>query len=149
MAKSSFFSDIPLKRPSISIEIEKSEEKKENILAKEFLGYLLSVPNKAKLAHLRVKGIGAYAAHVALGEFYDSFADLTDELIEVYQGMYGIQDLAIPGTSFMEPIDALKGCREYIESMRYKACEASHLQNIVDELVALTDRTLYKLENLK
>jgi len=149
MAKSSFFSDIPLKRPSISIEIEKSEEKKENVLAKEFLGYLLSVPNKAKLAHLRVKGIGAYAAHVTLGEFYDSFSDLTDELIEVYQGMYGIQELAIPGTSFMEPIDALKGCREYIQSMRYKACEASHLQNIVDELVALTDRTLYKLENLK
>ena len=143
MAKSSFMKPIPTDLFKVE------EERKENILAKEFLGYLLSVPNKAKLAHLRVRGIGSYAAHVTLGEFYDSFAELTDELIEVYQGMYGIQDLAIPGTSFMEPLDALKGCREYIQSMRYKACEASHLQNIVDELVALTDRTLYKLENLK
>jgi hypothetical protein len=49
----------------------------------------------------------------------------------------------------MEPVDALKGCREYIQSMRYKVCDESHLQNIIDELVALTDRTLYKLENLR
>lgn len=149
MAKSSFLdSSKPLFSKPISMSMSMDKEES-NPLAKEFLGYLLSVPNKAKLAHLRVKGIGAYAAHVALGEFYDSFADLTDELIEVYQGMYGVQELAIPGTSFMEPVDALKGCREYIQSMRYKACEASHLQNIVDELVAVTDRTIYKLENLK
>jgi hypothetical protein len=148
MAKSNFLdSSKPLFSKPISLSMD--DNKQQNPLAKEFLGYLLSVPNKAKLAHLRVKGIGAFAAHMALGEFYDSFADKADELIEVYQGMYGVQDLAIPGTSFMDPIDALTGCREYIQSMRYKACEASHLQNIIDEMIALTDRTIYKLENLK
>ena len=148
MAKSNILdSSKPLFSKPISLSMD--DNKQQNPLAKEFLGYLLSVPNKAKLAHLRVKGIGAFAAHMALGEFYDSFADKADELIEVYQGMHGVQDLAIPGTSFMDPIDALTGCREYIQSMRYKACEASHLQNIIDEMIALTDRTIYKLENLK
>jgi hypothetical protein len=143
MAKSSFMKPIP----SNLFKIE--EDIKEHLIAKEFFGYLLSVPNKAKLAHLKVSGIGAFAAHTTLGEFYDSFAEKTDELIEVYQGMYGIQDIAIPGASFMEPVEALKGCREYIDSIRYKVCDESHIQNIIDELMSITDRTIYKLQNLK
>lgn len=117
--------------------------------AKEYLSYLLAVPNKAKLAHLKVSGPGAYAAHNTLGEFYDSFAELADELIEVYQGIYGIQDLNVPSVEYKDAVEALEECRSYIQGSRYEVCKESHLQNIVDELVALIDRTLYKLENLK
>ena len=115
----------------------------------EYLSYLLAVPNKAKLAYLKVSGPGAYATHIVLGEFYDSFVELADELIEVYQGIHGIQELSIAAIEYKEPLEALDECRAYIQGGRYEACKESHLQNIVDELVALIDRTIYKLENLK
>lgn len=149
MAKSSFFSDIPLKRPSISIEIEKSEEKKETAFAPQFLGYLFSVRDQAHLAHLRVSGIGAFSAHMALGDFYSGLTDLVDELTEVYQGMYGIVPITIPGSTYVDGLTLLKGCREYVDQNRMKFCDESHIQNIIDEVVALIDRTIYKLENLK
>ena len=37
--------------------------------------------------HLRVTGDGSYAAHKALGEFYDGLHGHTDTLIEGYQGV--------------------------------------------------------------
>jgi len=36
--------------------------------------------------HLKVKGDGSYAAHKALGNFYDGLHDFADTLIEGYQG---------------------------------------------------------------
>jgi len=149
MAKSSFFGDIPIKRSSISIEIEKSEEKKETSYAPQFLGYLFSVRDQAHLAHLRVSGIGAFSAHMALGEFYSGLTEFIDELTEVYQGMYGIIPITIPGSTYVDGLTLVKGCREYIDQNRMKFCDESHIQNIIDEIVALIDRTIYKLENLK
>jgi len=149
MAKTSFLSEIPLKRPSISFDIEKSEEKKETSYAPQFLGYLFSVRDQAHLAHLRVSGIGAFAAHSSLGAFYEGLTDLVDELTEVYQGMYGIIPISIPGSTYVDGLTLVKGCREYVEQNRMKFCDESHIQNIIDEIVALIDRTIYKLENLK
>ena len=41
--------------------------------------------------HLQVKGdMGSYAAHVALGAYYEGIQDLVDTLVEVYQGQYEI-----------------------------------------------------------
>jgi DNA-binding ferritin-like protein len=37
--------------------------------------------------HLQVKGEGSYAAHKALGEFYDGLHGHADTLIEGYQGV--------------------------------------------------------------
>jgi DNA-binding ferritin-like protein len=36
--------------------------------------------------HLKIKGDGSYAAHKALGDFYDGLHDFADTLIEGYQG---------------------------------------------------------------
>lgn len=148
MAKSrpSFMGEMPSLFSKGAFEVEKKEE---NSFAPQFFGYLFSVRDQAHLAHLRVSGLGAYAAHIALGDFYDGILDKTDELIEVYQGMYGIQTLTIPASTFVDGLTLVKGCREYVEANRMKVCECSHIQNIIDEIVALIDRTIYKLENLK
>jgi len=121
----------------------------ENSTASQFFGYLFSIRDKAHLAHLKASGPGAYAAHNTLGEFYDSLLTFTDELIEVYQGIHGITDINIPSSTFVEPLDLLEECRSYIKENRSKVSPESHFQNIVDEVMALIDRTIYKLENLK
>jgi hypothetical protein len=149
MAKSSFL-DKSTKLDFLGdYEIRESKEKNSSA-APEFFGYLFSIRDKAHLAHLKVSGPGAFSAHMALGDFYSGILDITDELIEVYQGMYGIIDnITIPGSTYMEPVGLLDSCRTYIQTNRMKVCDESHFQNIMDNLVALIDRTLYKLENLK
>jgi len=144
MAKSNFLNDTPLFKKTTLPSL-----KDDHTSASQFFGYLFSVRDQAHLAHLRVSGIGAYAAHVALGDFYDAILDKTDELIEVYQGMNGIIPITIPGSTHQEPLTLLRGCREYVEQNRMNVCECSHIQNIIDEIVATIDRTIYKLENLK
>lgn len=39
------------------------------------------------MLHLKVKGSGAYAAHVALKDFYDALPDILDSIVEGYQGV--------------------------------------------------------------
>lgn len=147
MAKSSFLdSSKPLFSKPISMGMPKSED---HSGASSFFGYLFSVRDQAHLAHLRVSGLGAFAAHSALGDFYDGLLDKTDELIEVYQGMNGIIPITIPGSTYVDALTLVKGCREYVEQHRRDVCDCSHIQNIIDEVVALIDRTIYKLENLK
>ncbi len=150
MAKSSFLdSSKPLFSRGISNSLLESEDKKETSFAPQFFGYLFSVRDQAHLAHLRVSGLGAFAAHSALGDFYDGLLDKTDELIEVYQGMYGIIPITIPASTYVDPLTLVRGCREYVQQNRMKVCDESHIQNTIDELVSLIDRTIYKLENLK
>jgi len=149
MAKSNFLdSSKPLFSKPISMGASMMKDD-DHSAASQFFGYLFSVRDQAHLAHLRVSGLGAFAAHMALGDFYDGILDKTDELIEVYQGMNGIIPITIPGSTFVDGLTLVKGCREYVEQNRMKVCECSHIQNIIDEVVALIDRTIYKLENLK
>ena len=42
----------------------------------------------------------------------------------------------------------IRGLRRYIDENRDGMCDHSELQNLVDEIVAQMDSTLYKLENL-
>ena len=58
-------------------------------------------------------------------------------------------DISIPASKHEEPLSLLEGCRTYVQANRMKVCDESHFQNIMDNLVALIDRTIYKLENLK
>lgn len=103
--------------------------------------------------HLQAKGDGAYAAHMALGGFYEGVIELIDDLIETYQGQYGIVEgyelIDTKNTNSKDKIEYLKELADFIKSER--KCinvEDSHLHNIIDEIVALTYRTLYKLTNL-
>ena len=100
----------------------------------------------AHVQHLRTR---SYAAHQALGSYYSDVLDKADSLAEAYQGRYGIIDF--PSLPFKMESDStmmLKGLRRYIDDNRMKMVQDSELQNILDEVVALIDSTLYKLEFL-
>lgn len=109
----------------------------------------------AHIYHLQVNGEqGSHAAHTALGEYYDEVLELLDKTIETYQGQYGIidgyQTIDTAETRTKEVIAYFEELVEFVKHARKAiSAEDTHLQNIIDEVVALIYRTLYKIRFLK
>lgn len=119
----------------------------------EMIGLLFLSRDLAHRAHLKATGPGSYAAHMALGSFYDEVIDLADKLAETYQGRKGIiKDIPLVEHDGEEDIVAvLEQHLKFLEDNRFDAIPKTDtpLQNIVDEVVGLYLSTLYKLKNLK
>lgn len=102
--------------------------------------------------HLKVKGQGSYAAHKALGDFYDGIIGLADTLTETYQGRFerliDIPLLAHDGKTGI--LDTLRAQRDWIREARYDSVpsEETPLHNIIDEIESLYCSTIYKLKFL-
>jgi hypothetical protein len=113
---------------------------------KQLFSTLFFVRDTVHLTHL---SINSYAKHVALGDYYSELLELTDELIETYQRVYGKQVITIPQSKAVNDIsDFLKSFCKTMDSNRGQIKE-TFLQNIIDEIFAITYRTIYKLDNLQ
>lgn len=118
----------------------------------KFFSKLFESREMAHIYHLTVKGeMGSHAAHTALGDYYEGILGFIDEMIEVYQGQYGIiEGYETIDTSETRTKDKIEYFEELVEFTKSeKKCikpEDSHLLNIVDEAVALMYKTLYKLK---
>lgn len=114
----------------------------------EFIATLMHARTNAHILHLRSK---SYAQHKALGSLYDSIGDLIDTFAEAYQGIYGvIDDYPADYTSpKADPIVEIGYLDRYITRQREKLPQDSSLQNVVDEIAALIQSTIYKIKNLK
>lgn len=113
----------------------------------QFASYMLHSITCAHMLHLKS---ASYAAHIALGEYYESIDDLIDTWIECYQGKYGM--ILKYDDSFEDHDNALEYIgmvRDYVEQTRVDLPDDNELQNIVDEMVALLDRTIYKLSRFR
>ena len=98
------------------------------------------------LAHLKTT---SYAAHNALGDFYDGILGFADELIETAQGCeQKLMNVEIPSAKYEEPLPYLLKLKEEVISMRDKM-EYEFQKNITDEITALIAKTCYKLKFLK
>jgi len=56
-------------------------------MIEELVTRVFSTRNAAHLAHWKTK---SFAEHSALGDFYDALIDGVDEIIEDYQGAFGL-----------------------------------------------------------
>jgi len=119
----------------------------------QFFSKLFESREMAHVYHLSVKGdMGSYAAHVALGVYYEGILEFIDDLIETYQGQYElVEDFEIINTidtKSKDPIDYFNELVMFIKSTRNTSLSAedTHLQNVIDEVVGLIYRTLYKLK---
>ncbi len=117
--------------------------------AGELIGRCFHARTVTHILHLKTR---SYAAHKALNEFYDEIIPLTDSFAETYQGEYGL--ITTYPTKFSMEDDAismLEGLGDWIQKQRHSICDEAdtHLQNIIDEIVALIRSTLYKLRFLK
>jgi len=116
------------------------------------LGTLMQSRNQAHIYHLQVQGMGSYAAHKALNNYYEDIVDLIDGLAEAYQGRYGI----ITGYKMPEAIREdnnarmyFDGLSKFVETIRKQIPQDSYIQNEVDEVVKLIESTKYKLKFLQ
>lgn len=103
--------------------------------------------------HLKAKGAGSFAVHMALGSFYEGIVDLADTLTEVYQGRFCVLldiPLATTEGENMSPLDTLRAQSEWLRRARYEAIDATEtaLHNIIDEIESLYYSTIYKLKFL-
>lgn len=132
---------------SSKVKTSLAEKKPTSIIG--LVSKLFESRTQAHIYHLQTK---SFAAHKALDEYYNDIIPLVDSLIESYQGSYGILT-GYTSSTFQEndnPIGYLKSVLSYVQSNRSVIpTQDSHLQNIVDEIVALLTSTLYKLVNLK
>lgn len=114
-----------------------------------FCSELFACADIIKIAHLKSKGPGAYAQHVALGELYDALSDMADDITETIQGYKGILTISIPATSFQEPVAYIKAKRTSISSMLEQVeKEMPDVSNKLQDLIGVMSKTIYKLENL-
>lgn len=129
----------------------------------QFIAVLFLARDLAHRAHLRTTGPGSFARHEALRAFYDGtdgdddgdagIIDLADSLAEAYQGCELVLiDIPLLDNEFPGEIkESLQAQLKWIKANRYKAVEReeTHMQNIIDEIVALYDRTIFKLHFLE
>jgi hypothetical protein len=94
----------------------------------------------------------SYAAHKALGHYYQNIVDLADKYAEAYQGHYGIMPLADYPEGFKVQKDAAvyaNSLLTFVKGIRGDLPQETDLQNIVDEIVAEITTLIYKLERFK
>lgn len=108
------------------------------------LGQLFQSRDIIHLTHLATT---SYAEHKALNGLYDSLLDLVDDLIEAYYGTIGKRlNIKIPASEYMNAQTHIKYIKEYL--MKHREVfgkDNTHLQNIIDEIIALYSKTQYLL----
>jgi len=106
----------------------------------KFIGTLFQSRDMMHIQHLQTT---SFAEHKALGGYYDGILDLTDSFTEVYFGRNKRIPIVIPESKVANAADHLKSMQKTIDGERNNY--PSELQNIMDEMLALINKTLYIL----
>lgn len=120
-------------------------------MIEEFVSRVFALRNAAHLAHWAAKGPGSFARHSALVDFYDGVIDRVDDIVECYQGCYGLIGDVKQTTYARDDIeDVLIANANWIAENRKKIARDNEiLENLLDDLGALFAKTAYKLRFLQ
>jgi hypothetical protein len=117
--------------------------------AAEFIGLLFLARDVTHSVHLNTR---SYSKHVALNIFYDRIVGVADDFAEAYQGRHGlIGPISLHSAKkTTNVIEFLEDSLKEIEDARYKVCDKddSTLQQLIDNIIEVYLRTLYKLRFL-
>jgi hypothetical protein len=117
--------------------------------AAEFIGLLFLARDVTHSVHLNTR---SYSKHVALNIFYDRIIGAADDFAEAYQGRHGlIGPITLHSAKkTTNVIEFLEDSLKEIEDARYEVCDKSDssLQQLIDNIVEVYLRTLYKLKFL-
>jgi hypothetical protein len=153
-----FSENYRMKRSSLERIIEAKEQTKKVVKEKsaQFFSKIFESREMAHIYHLQLKGnVGSFAQHEALGDYYEGIVKILDELIEVYQGQYGIVEgyniIDTQETGESEPLQYFTKVVDFLKESRYKLLNEDdpHYQAIIDEVINLLYRLIYKLRFLK
>ena len=121
----------------------------------KLISTLMASRDQAHVFHWQTTGAGSFAAHMALGAYYEAIPDMVDALVEAYQGKHGIVNGYVPAEKFDEYSQAtalkyFKALATYVDRSYTKIPKED--TNIINQLDAFKDliyTTIYKLENLQ
>jgi hypothetical protein len=115
----------------------------------EFVGMLFLARDVAHSVHLNTR---SFSKHEALNIFYNRIIGAADDFAETYQGRYGLMGQITLGSNKKTAniIEFLQDQLAEIEKVRYEVCDKSDsaLQQLIDNIVEIYLRTLYKLRFL-
>lgn len=116
-------------------------------MIEQLVGRVFAARNIAHIQHFTTK---SYAAHQALGEFYEEVIEALDQLVECYQGQFDvIGDVDIAHPEVKDIVAHLREEADWIEANRDEiAGDSSSVGNLVDNLVSVYTRTVFKLSRL-
>jgi DNA-binding ferritin-like protein len=121
----------------------------------KIISTLMASRDQAHIFHWQTTGESSFAAHKALGKYYDAIPDMTDSLVEAYQGKHGIIKGYTPADKFDEysnetAVKYFKALATYVDRAYNKIPkEDTNIINQLDTFKDLIYTTIYKLENLK
>ena len=127
---------------------DEPEEQEESAI-EEMIERVFTTRNLAHFAHWNTK---SYAAHMALGELYDALVEDVDDIVETYQGEFGLlKNLCTCEAKLDKDIlDIIKGDSAWIKDNRSKIANGSKtIENMIDGLTGMYNKIIYKLTNLK
>jgi hypothetical protein len=117
--------------------------------ANEFIGLLFLARDVAHSVHLNTR---SYSKHVALNIFYERIIGVADDFAEAYQGRHGLIGPITLNSAKKTAniIEFLQDSLAQIEAARYQVCDKSDstLQQLIDNIIEVYLRTLYKLKFL-
>lgn len=122
---------------------------------KELASVLMHSRTQAHIYHLRVKGVGAFAAHLALQGYYEGILPLLDGLVEGYQGKNDLVefvnvDSIDNNASIDNVVKYFDKLTAIVEKLRKDSTlQDSFFQNEIDNIAMLIYLTKYKLVNLQ
>jgi hypothetical protein len=115
----------------------------------DFVGLLFLARDVTHSVHLNTR---SYSKHVALNIFYDRIIGAADDFAEAYQGRHGLLGPITlqSAKKTNNVIEFLEDSLKQIEDSRYEICDKSDssLQQLIDNIVEIYLRTLYKLRFL-
>lgn len=115
----------------------------------ELVERVFSTRNLVHFAHWNT---GSFASHMALGELYDSIVDEVDNLVETYQGEFGLlTGLETECAKLDKDIVAIiQEDATWLKQNRKSIAKGSTvIENLLDGLTGAYNKILYKLNNLK
>ena len=115
----------------------------------DFVGLLFLARDVTHSVHLNTR---SYSKHVALNIFYDRIVGAADDFAEAYQGRHGLLGPITlqSAKKTSNVIEFLEDSLKQIEDSRYEICDKSDssLQQLIDNIIEIYLRTLYKLRFL-
>jgi len=121
----------------------------------KLISTLMASRDQAHIFHWQTTGDGSFAAHKALGKYYDAIPDMVDALVEAYQGKHGILNGFTPAEKFEDyekstAVKYFKALATYMDRAYDKIDpKDTNIINQLDTFKDLIYTTIYKLENLQ
>lgn len=119
-------------------------------MIEELVARVFYTRNVAHFEHWRAEGVGGYARHMALGDFYEKVIEALDAVVEAYQGAFElVGSIPVTKTKAEDILLILIEDAKWIEKNHDAICKGNRaVANLLDTVTGVYLTTTYKLRNL-